>query len=105
MIIFASRGALETVDHMTDTLDLTDYASRIIHPLVRTLDQCPELRGTAMDTLASLVLQLGKKYEIFIPMTAKVLSKHRINHNRYDILVCRIVRVGINEPQESQLLN
>lgn len=52
---------METVDRLTESLDFTDYASRIIHPIVRTLDQSPELRPTAMDTLSSLVFQLGKK--------------------------------------------
>ena len=89
------RTALDTIDHMADTLDLTDYASRIIHPLVRTIDTCPELRTAAMDTLSSLVIQLGRKYQIFIPMVNRVLQKHRINHQRYDVLMCRIVRVRI----------
>lgn len=30
----ASKLAMETIDHLSDTLDFTDYASRIIHPLV-----------------------------------------------------------------------
>lgn len=55
------RVALETLDRLTESLDFTDYASRIIHPIVRTLDGTPELRSTAMDTLSSLVFQLGKK--------------------------------------------
>lgn len=59
------RAALETVDRLTESLDFTDYASRIIHPIVRTLDQSPELRTTAMDTLSSLVFQLGKKVIVF----------------------------------------
>ncbi|NWH64585.1 MTOR kinase, partial [Geococcyx californianus] len=88
----ARKAALETVDRLTESLDFTDYASRIIHPIVRTLDQSPELRTTAMDTLSSLVFQLGKKYQIFIPMVNKVLVRHRINHQRYDVLICRIVK-------------
>lgn len=28
------RVAMETIDHLSDTLDFTDFASRIIHPLV-----------------------------------------------------------------------
>ncbi|XP_028613619.1 serine/threonine-protein kinase mTOR [Grammomys surdaster] len=86
------KAALETVDRLTESLDFTDYASRIIHPIVRTLDQSPELRSTAMDTLSSLVFQLGKKYQIFIPMVNKVLVRHRISHQRYDVLICRIVK-------------
>lgn len=58
------RVALETLDRLTESLDFTDYASRIIHPIVRTLDGTPELRSTAMDTLSSLVFQLGKKVSV-----------------------------------------
>ena len=92
-LFYFCRAALETIDRLTDSLDLTDYASRIIHPIVRTLDTTPELRQPAMDALAALVLQLGKKFHIFIPMVNKVLNKHRIQHQRYDILMCRIIKV------------
>lgn len=30
-----SKAAMQTIDLMAETLDFTDYASRIIHPLVR----------------------------------------------------------------------
>lgn len=60
------RVALETLDRLTESLDFTDYASRIIHPIVRTLDSTPELRSTSMDTLSSLVFQLGKKVTIAV---------------------------------------
>jgi len=88
------RVALETVDHLADTLDFTDFASRIVHPLVRTLDSCPELRSTAMETLCALVVQLGRKYQIFIPLVQKVITKHKINCQRYEILTCKIVTVS-----------
>lgn len=61
------RVALETLDRLTESLDFTDYASRIIHPIVRTLDSTPELRSTSMDTLSSLVFQLGKKVTTCCP--------------------------------------
>ncbi len=46
-----------------------------------------------MDTLASLVMQLGRKFQIFIPMVNKVLTRHKIQHQKYDILMCRIIKV------------
>uniref|UniRef100_H3B8U3 Serine/threonine-protein kinase TOR n=1 Tax=Latimeria chalumnae TaxID=7897 RepID=H3B8U3_LATCH len=58
----ARKVSLETLDRLTESLDFTDYASRIIHPIVRTLDGTSELRTTSMDTLSSLVFQLGKKH-------------------------------------------
>ncbi|QQP56713.1 Serine/threonine-protein kinase TOR, partial [Caligus rogercresseyi] len=84
------KAALECIDQLTGTIDFSEYASRIIHPLVRCLDTCPELRPTAMETLTSLAWQLGKKYTIFIHMVHKVLINHKINHNRYDILYVRL---------------
>ncbi|XP_010773847.1 serine/threonine-protein kinase mTOR-like [Notothenia coriiceps] len=101
----ARKVALETLDRLTESLDFTDYASRIIHPIVRALDSTPDLRATAMDTLSSLVFQLGKKYQIFIPMVNKVMLKHRINHQRYDILICRIVKgYTLAEEEEDPLI-
>lgn len=88
--IKVKRMALETVDHLADILDFNDFISRIIHPLVRTLDTCPELRPVAMETLCSLVSQLGKKYNIFIPLVQKIITKHRISCQRYDFLITKI---------------
>ncbi|KAG1660885.1 Serine/threonine-protein kinase mTOR [Nymphon striatum] len=84
--------ALETIDELSISLDFTEFSSRIIHPLVRTLDNCPELQQVCMNTLAALVGQLGKKYQIFIPMVNKVMQKHRITHQRYDLLITRIIK-------------
>ncbi|XP_042586296.1 serine/threonine-protein kinase mTOR-like isoform X1 [Cyprinus carpio] len=55
--------ALETLDRLTESLDFMDYASRIIHPIVQILDITPELQNTSMDTLSSLVFQLGKNLQ------------------------------------------
>lgn len=55
-----TKQALETIDHLAEILDFSDFISRIVHPVVRVLDTCPELRVTAMATLSSIVLQLGK---------------------------------------------
>ncbi|KAL3862460.1 hypothetical protein ACJMK2_008424 [Sinanodonta woodiana] len=86
------RVALETIDRLTDSLDFTDFASRIIHPLVRVLDTTTELQHTAMDTLCALVMQLNQKYVIFIPMVNRVMTKYRITHQRYSILMSKIAK-------------
>ncbi|XP_066992513.2 serine/threonine-protein kinase mTOR isoform X2 [Anabrus simplex] len=98
------RMALETVDHLADTLDFTDFASRIVHPLVRTLDTCPELRSAAMDTLCALVVQLGRKYQIFIPLVHKVIVKHKINCQRYEVLSCKIITDSTIAEEDDYLL-
>ena len=63
---------METIQELCDTLNFSDYSSAIIHGLARLIDNCPELRQVAMDTLCCLVVQLGHKYTVFIPMMTKV---------------------------------
>ncbi|XP_071144772.1 serine/threonine-protein kinase mTOR-like isoform X1 [Mytilus edulis] len=103
--IAVRRAALETIDRFSDTLDLTDYASRIIHPLVRTLDSVPDLQNTTMDVLCSLVMQLGQKFSIFIPMVTKVMTRQKISHQKYTVLVSRILKSStIAEEEDDPIL-
>ncbi|CAH0563403.1 unnamed protein product [Brassicogethes aeneus] len=85
-----SKQALETIDQLAEIIDFSDFISRIVHPLVRTIDHCPELRPIAMETLYSLVIQLGRKFVIFVPMVNKVIHKHKIPSKEWDMLVSRI---------------
>ncbi|PKU38568.1 serine threonine-protein kinase mtor [Limosa lapponica baueri] len=94
--VVARKAALETVDRLTESLDFTDYASRIIHPIVRTLDQSPELRTTAMDTLSSLVFQLGKKgYTLADEEEDPLIYQHRmLRSNQGETLASGPVETG-----------
>ncbi|XP_072945210.1 serine/threonine-protein kinase mTOR [Epargyreus clarus] len=85
-----AKVAMETVDYLSDTLNYSEMVSRIIHPLVRSLDSCFALRRTAMDTLCALVVQLGRKYMDFIPLVQKVIVKHRIQHPNYEFLITKL---------------
>jgi FKBP12-rapamycin complex-associated protein len=82
--------ATQTLGRLGNKLNFSDYASRIIHPLARILDGDDlEIKHVTMETLCTLVYQLGSDYAIFIPMVNKVLVKHRIQHSTYDTLVSR----------------
>lgn len=85
-----AKTAMETVDYLSDSLNYNELVSRIIHPLVRSLDSCPSLRSTAMDTLCALIVQLGRKYNDFIPLVQKVIIKHRIQHQNYELLLSKL---------------
>ncbi|XP_004346781.2 TOR pathway phosphatidylinositol 3-kinase TorA [Capsaspora owczarzaki ATCC 30864] len=85
------RTAIQTLTLLCRKLSFSDYASRIIHPLTRVLDGSPELRQDAMLALTALVHQLGADYIIFIPLVSSVLARHRIQHQKYDLLVSRIL--------------
>ncbi|XP_063829680.1 serine/threonine-protein kinase mTOR [Ostrinia nubilalis] len=88
--INVAKVAMETIDYLTDSLNYNELVSRIIHPLVRSLDTCPALRPTAMDTLCALIVQLGRKFNDFIPLVQKVVQKHRIQHQNYELLMSKM---------------
>ncbi|CAB3230731.1 unnamed protein product [Arctia plantaginis] len=88
--INVAKVAMETVDYLSDSLNYSELVSRIIHPLVRSLDTCASLRLTAMDTLCALIVQLGRKFTDFIPLVQKVVVKHKIQHQNYELLLSRM---------------
>jgi serine/threonine-protein kinase mTOR len=67
------KRAIQTIDGLSRRVNFSDHASRIIHPLVRVLETSNnELRMAVMDTLCSLVIQLGSDFAIFVPTINKV---------------------------------
>ena len=69
------KRAIQTIDGLSRRINFSDHASRIIHPMVRVLEGTNnELRMAVMDTLCSLVVQLGSDFAIFVPTISKVGS-------------------------------
>eukprot|EP01119_Soliformovum_irregulare_P016010 TRINITY_DN4594_c0_g1_i2.p1 TRINITY_DN4594_c0_g1~~TRINITY_DN4594_c0_g1_i2.p1 ORF type:complete len:2365 (-),score=692.80 TRINITY_DN4594_c0_g1_i2:62-7156(-) len=100
--------AIQVLGRLCKHLNVSDYASRIIHPIVRILDTPTpdpklkeqhaaviEMRVETLNTLSSLIFQLGKDYAIFIPMVQKVLIKHGIADHKYETLISRLMK---NQP-------
>ena len=83
-------SALETINYLAEILDFTDFSSRILHPLVRVLESYPEMRATALATLCSMVIQLGKNFLIFVPLVNKVIVKNKIISNEYSKLLAKL---------------
>lgn len=72
-----------------------DYVSKIMHPLLRTLDQWPELRQSCVELLTTLIATLENTYACFIPVANVILTKHKIVDYSYDLLVAKVVRVSL----------
>ncbi|KAF9279781.1 phosphatidylinositol kinase- protein kinase tor1 [Linnemannia elongata] len=86
------RAAISTVGALSKRVDFSDYASRIIHPLVRTLSAPgPELRNVTMDVLCLLAVQLGQDYLNFVPLVQKALVRERINHANYNLIATKLL--------------
>ncbi|KIK95251.1 hypothetical protein PAXRUDRAFT_33077 [Paxillus rubicundulus Ve08.2h10] len=95
------KRAIQTVAHLSQRVNFSDHASRIVHPLVRVLDgPNNELRMAVMDTLCAIVIQLGSDFAIFVPMINKCLLRNRIHHPRYENLITKLLN-GERLPQES----
>lgn len=43
-----------------------------------------------MDTLTAVVFQLGRRYQMYIALVNKVLYKHKITHQNYEMLITRV---------------
>lgn len=74
LITALRKRAIQTIDGLSRRVNFSDHASRIIHPLARVLEAPNnELRMAVMDTLCSLVIQLGSDFAIFVPTINKVI--------------------------------
>ncbi|KAL0953824.1 hypothetical protein HGRIS_005004 [Hohenbuehelia grisea] len=100
------KKAIQTIEALSARVNFSDHASRIIHPLVRVLDQQNnEVRVTAMDTLCAFVYQLGSDFAIFVSTIQKSMSKNRIVHPRYEALIAKLLNGErlVQEPVDSSL--
>lgn len=94
------KRAIQTVAHLSQRVNFSDHASRIVHPLVRVLDgQNNELRMAVMDTLCAIVVQLGSDFAIFVPMINKVCFFHCPNFNRLSTIcsACSVIASIIHD--------
>ena len=87
--IAVRKQAMSTLSRLCVRLNVADYVSRIIHPLIRVLDSGEDaLRDATMQTLTALVRQLGHDYvTLFGPMMKKVLQRNNIQDASYNALV------------------
>jgi len=111
--------AIQSISKLSKMNSLSDYASQIIHPLVRLLD-CPlpdiklkeahtavtDMREKIFKALCCMVGHLGLDYAIFIPMVNKMMIRHGIQHTTYGNLVSSLMQLkrdqrGIEDWQRS----
>ncbi|KAF2097118.1 FAT-domain-containing protein [Rhizodiscina lignyota] len=94
------RQAIETLGRLSRQVNISEFAARMIHPLIRILQGGdPNLRATALDTLCALIYQLGPDYIHFIPTVNKVLAANKITHDNYTRIVSKLEK-GEPLPQD-----
>lgn len=106
------KMAIQCIGNLCRHLNFMDFASRIIHPLCRVLDdpsvsfpstskQLPQdknLREDIMDTFCVLAYFMGPHFTAFAPTIAKIMTKQQVTHERYEALVIKVLK---NQPLSS----
>jgi FKBP12-rapamycin complex-associated protein len=89
------RMTLQSLRRLLPRMQLTGYASAIVHPLARCLDSShEELRKEAADVVTVLGLALGPDFGIFVPMLRKSLAKHKTHHPKFEEVAARATERG-----------
>ncbi|KAJ6619840.1 atypical/PIKK/FRAP protein kinase [Mycena sp. CBHHK59/15] len=98
------KRAIQTIDALSKHVNFSDHVSRIVHPLVRVLNGANnELRVAVLDTMCSLVVQLGSDFAVFVPMISQCLARTKISHPRYESLITKLLN-GERLSQENSVL-
>ncbi|CAI5736118.1 unnamed protein product [Peronospora destructor] len=94
--VTARKQGLGSLGSLVKKLNVSVYASKIIHMLARVISSQPEMVYLAMDCLCCMVYTMGDDYAIFVPVISQVLGRHTSRSNdifdRYDLLVSKILK-------------
>ncbi|KAG8733272.1 phosphatidylinositol kinase- protein kinase tor1, partial [Ceratobasidium sp. 423] len=89
-------AAISAVSRLAERCDLSDHASRIIHPLLRILSSSGnDLRVAVMDAICTLMQIFGQDFVVLVPTIEKCLQTHRISHPPFNNLAQKMLR---NDP-------
>ena len=85
------KHAMDTLAKLARNVNISEFATRIIHPLCRILAGSDTLlRQAALETLCALISQLGPDYLPFIPTVNKILVANRVPHHNYSTIVAKL---------------
>ena len=95
-----AKAAIETIGKLSRQVNISEFASKIIHPLARVLaGQDSTLKQTSLDTLCALIFQLGADFVHFVPTINKVLVANKVPHQNYALIVSKLQK-GEPLPQD-----
>lgn len=84
------REALDAIKNLSSCIDFNDFVSPIVHALVRTIESKEEVRSEALEVLINIIPELGRSFEIFIPLVNAVFERFGIFSPKYNFLIQQI---------------
>ena len=96
------KTAIDTIGKISRKVNISDYASIIIHSLSQIFALSPKeppLNKAALDCLCAYIFQLGRDYLLYAPTIKKIMDRHAVAHANYDLLVLKLQK-GEPLPQD-----
>lgn len=90
--------AMLTICSFCDDLRLSDFATLIVHSLLKVISEdnvSNKVVTVAMDTLTKFAREAGDHYKMYIPLVAKTLERSKVVHAQYEVLV-RNIQAGVS---------
>jgi len=85
------RAALRSMRRLLPRMQLSAYASAVLHPLLRVVDgPHDELRRDAMDAICAVAVAFGPDFGIFVPALRKAAARHRLQHEWFERLTRKV---------------
>ena len=84
------REALIAIERLSSCIDFNDFVSPVIHTLSRLIDKNEEMKIDAFHVLIAIIPQLGRCFEIFVPMVNALLERHDLYDCNYNYLILQI---------------
>lgn len=96
--------AIKTIAKLMKCLNLSEYTSRIIHPLCRSLaSDNQQIRNATLDALSVMIYHLKTDVIPFIPLINKQLTKYHIQSEKLDELIqCLLKNIELPEQQQEE---
>lgn len=87
------KASIETVGKLSKVVNLNDFASEIVHPLLRLLanSDSASLKLAAINTICSLMIQMGSDFNAFIPVVSSTLVSNKLQYDLFDQLADRLL--------------
>ena len=94
------KAAIDTIGKISRLVNISDYASLIIHNLLEVFAGKEQtLKQAALDCICAYVFQLGRDYLLYVNTVKKVLIANHIVHHNYYVLVSKLQK-GEPLPQD-----
>ncbi|KUL87163.1 hypothetical protein ZTR_05655 [Talaromyces verruculosus] len=97
------KSAIETLGKLSREVNVSDFASLMIHSLSRVIASNDRtLQKAAMDCICALIFQLGQDFTHYIQLINKIMKQHQVTNSSYESYVVKLQK-GESLPQDLTL--